>query len=109
VGRGGWTWYTGSAAWMYRVGLESILGFERRGDLLSVTPCIPRTWPGFSLRCRIGRSVYDIEVENPDRITGGFSDAELDGEPVDAAAIPIVDDGEIHRVRVVMREAPAGR
>src|SRR5262249_31931372 len=66
AGRGGWTWYTGSAAWMYRAGLESILGFQRRADGFSVNPCIPFGWPGFALSVRIGRTRYEISVENPE-------------------------------------------
>ena len=57
IGRGGWTWYTGSAAWMYRLGLESILGLRRRGEHLAVAPCVPATWDGFVVRWRHGRSV----------------------------------------------------
>ena len=65
VGRGGWTWYTGSASWMYRTGLEAILGLERRGATFSLNPCIPFAWPGFSIALRIGNTRYEIAVENP--------------------------------------------
>jgi cellobiose phosphorylase len=102
LGRGGWTWYTGSAAWMYRVGLESILGLTRRGDCFAIAPCIPRSWPGFSVRWRHGLSTYEIEVENPGHVTGGVAEAKLDGVLVDARAIPLVDDGGTHRLAVVM-------
>ena len=63
AGRGGWTWYTGSASWMYRAGLESILGIERRGGALSVNPCIPFSWPGFSAVVRFGTARYEITVD----------------------------------------------
>ena len=56
VGRGGWTWYTGSAAWMYRAGLETILGIRRHGAAFSLDPCVPFAWPGFSAVIRIGRT-----------------------------------------------------
>ena len=65
VGRGGWTWYTGSAAWMYRAGLEGILGIRREGDFLVVDPCIPSAWPGFEATVKIGGTRYEIRVDNP--------------------------------------------
>jgi cyclic beta-1,2-glucan synthetase len=106
IGRGGWTWYTGSAAWMYRLGLESILGLRRRGRCFAVAPCIPISWDGFRLRWRHGGSTYEITVENPGRRNRGIAEAVLDGVPVDAGAIPLVDDGAVHRLRVVMGEPP---
>jgi cellobiose phosphorylase len=63
-GRGGWTWYTGSAGWMYRVWLEEVLGFKLRGDLLAIEPTIPKNWPGYTITFRYGRTAYRIEVEN---------------------------------------------
>jgi cellobiose phosphorylase len=63
-GRGGWTWYTGSAGWMYRVWLEEVLGFKLRGDRLAIEPAIPESWPGYSITFRYGRTEYRIEVEN---------------------------------------------
>jgi cyclic beta-1,2-glucan synthetase len=105
MGRGGWTWYTGSAAWMYRLGLESILGLRRRGRSFSVSPCVPAPWEGFVVRWRYGRSDYEIAVENPERRNRGVAEAMLDGEPIDTRSIPLVDDGEPHRVRVVMGES----
>lgn len=109
LGRGGWTWYTGSAAWMYRLGLESILGLVRRGDRLSITPCVPGSWRGFSARWRHGTSVYDIEFQNPHRITRGRIDARLDGEGVDPSSIPLVDDGLTRRLQVaIVAEHPEG-
>ena len=104
IGRGGWTWYTGSAAWMYRLGLESILGLRRRGQRFSVAPCVPGTWNGFVVRWRYGRSLYEITVENPGRTNRGVAEAVLDGDRVDARSIPLVDDGATHRLRVVMGE-----
>jgi cyclic beta-1,2-glucan synthetase len=62
IGRGGWTWYTGSAAWMYRAGLEGILGIRRAGDVLIVDPCIPSDWPGFETTVKVADAVCRIEV-----------------------------------------------
>ncbi|WP_435019716.1 GH36-type glycosyl hydrolase domain-containing protein [Tundrisphaera sp. TA3] len=105
TGRGGWTWYTGSAAWLYRVGLESILGFHLAGDRLAIDPRIAPDWPGFEITYRRGPTTYRIAVENPDGVEVGVVSATLDGQPVDASAIPLADDGAEHAVRVVMGSA----
>ena len=104
VGRGGWTWYTGSAGWLYRAGLESILGLKRHGASFELDPCIPTAWPEYAIVWRFGRSGYEISVANPERRCRGVAKAELDGHPVDPAAIPLVDDGAMHQVRVVVGE-----
>jgi cyclic beta-1,2-glucan synthetase len=103
-GRGGWTWYTGSSGWMYRVGLEGMLGLLRHGAAFSLQPCIPSSWPGYTIDWRFGRSRYAIAVDNPERRCGGVALAELDGTPVDPEAIPLLDDGGTHSVRVVLGE-----
>jgi cyclic beta-1,2-glucan synthetase len=101
-GRGGWTWYTGSAAWMYRAGLESILGVRLdRGDLV-VEPCIPASWPGFRATIRRGRTRYDIVVENPGHLCRGVREASRDGVVVPDSRVPLPDDGGTHVVRIVM-------
>jgi cyclic beta-1,2-glucan glucanotransferase len=105
AGRGGWSWYTGSAAWMYRAGLESLLGLRRRGASFGVDPCIPSLWPGYEIAWRVQGTRYEISVCNPERRCRGVARAELDGVIVDAAAIPIVEDGGTHHVRVVLGHA----
>jgi cyclic beta-1,2-glucan synthetase len=105
VGRGGWTWYTGSAAWMYRAGLETVLGLKRRGNAFSLDPCVPFAWPGFSAVLRFGETRYEITVQNPRQRCRGISTVELDGVPVDATAIPLRDDGRVHTVSAVIGEA----
>jgi cyclic beta-1,2-glucan synthetase len=103
VGRGGWTWYTGSAGWMYRAGLESILGFRRRGARLLVDPCIPRAWPGFEMVFRYHSARYDIVVENPQGVSRGVSSVEVDGVSLDGdLSIRLADDRNTHRVRIVL-------
>jgi cellobiose phosphorylase len=106
TGRGGWTWYTGSAAWLYRAGLEAMLGFQRRGQQLRIEPCIPKNWPGFQLTYQHrGQQVtrYDIGVENPAQVCCGVVSVELDGQMLQAdAAITLLDDGQTHRLRVVL-------
>jgi cyclic beta-1,2-glucan synthetase len=105
AGRVGWTWYSGSAGWMYRAGLESILGLRRQGDTFAVDPCIPAAWPGYAIGWRVGRTRYEIAVANPERRCRGVGTARLDGVPVDPGAIPLVDDGGTHEVRVVLGAA----
>jgi cyclic beta-1,2-glucan synthetase len=104
VGRGGWTWYTGSAGWMYRTGLEWILGFRVRGATLLLDPCVPRAWRGFEIVFRYRSARYDIAVENPHGVTRGVARTELDGAGLRGSPghIPLADDGGTHRVRVIL-------
>ena len=109
VGRGGWTWYTGSAAWLYRTILEAVLGLHRRGDRLLVEPRIPPEWPGFEILYRFHSATYRIAVQNPEGIESGAAtlwlDDQVQGEPV----IPLTDDGRSHEVRVVIGPGSSGR
>jgi cyclic beta-1,2-glucan synthetase len=104
VGRGGWTWYTGSAGWLYRAGLEAILGFRVQGEVLCLAPCIPKAWPGFEIVFKYRSARYEIAVENPDGVCRGVAHAELDGAtlPAGATRVPLVDDGQAHTVRVIL-------
>ena len=103
VGRGGWTWYTGSSGWLYRAGMEWILGFRVRGMYLSIDPCIPRSWPRYSMKFRYHSAIYNIQVENPSSVTRGVALTEVDGKIVPGAAnIPLKDDGATHTIHVVM-------
>jgi cyclic beta-1,2-glucan synthetase len=107
VGRGGWTWYTGSAGWMQRAGIESILGLRILGTSLHFDPCIPKDWPAFGITLRYRSSRYDIDVENPSGVSYGIGLAELDGVAWQAnqAVIPLVDDGAVHKLRIVLGRA----
>jgi cyclic beta-1,2-glucan synthetase len=104
VGRGGWTWYTGSAGWMYRAGLESILGFRVQGATLLVDPCVPKAWPGFEIVFRYHSTHYEIAVENPYGVSRGVKHAELDGTelPGTEARLDLRDDGATHQLRVIL-------
>ncbi len=104
VRRGGWTWYTGAAGWLYRAGLENILGLTKCGDRLHIAPCIPPGWPGFRVRYRHGTTGYEIGVENPQRVARGVVCVDLDGVRLDSPGqgITLRDDGQSHQVRVVM-------
>ena len=103
-GRGGWTWYTGSAGWMYQAGIEAILGFRLRGTTLHVDPCIPRAWPGYEIDFRYLSARYEIVVENPNGVSRGVAHAALDGEtlPEGTTRVPLVDDGRVHKLRVIL-------
>jgi cyclic beta-1,2-glucan synthetase len=103
VGRGGWTWYTASAGWMYQAGLEWILGFRLRGATLLLDPCIPRAWPRYEIDFRYHSARYLVVVENPQGVSRGVAATELDGQPLArGASVPLADDGATHRVRVVL-------
>jgi len=104
AGRGGWTWYTGSAGWLYRAGIETILGVRLAGRFLLVDPCIPKAWPGFEIVLKLRSARYEVAVENPRGVNRGVSYAELDGEPLPQGPvrIPLADDGATHRVRVIL-------
>lgn len=101
VGRGGWTWYTGSASWLYRVGLEAILGFTKKGNTLEINPCIPSDWKQFTIEYRYETSTYSIVVRNPDGVQNGVASVTVDGQIVDRV-IPLMSDGNRHNVIVTM-------
>ena len=90
AGRGGWTWYTGSAGWLYRAGVESILGLRVQADSLVIDPCIPTAWPEFSMTLRYRGAVYEIAVHNPGNVSRGVVAVEFDG------ASQTVSDGKAH-------------
>jgi cyclic beta-1,2-glucan synthetase len=108
VGRGGWTWYTGSAGWMYRVAIESILGFSLQGgNTLRLAPCIPDDWPGFTLRYTLEDGTqYQIEVVNPNGDARTVRSATLDGAAIasnpQGVAIALSRDKQPHQLRIVM-------
>jgi cyclic beta-1,2-glucan synthetase len=102
TGRGGWTWYTGSAAWMYRVGLESLLGFQLHGNSLKIEPCLPRDWPGFEITFRRGNTTHRIVVKNTGHVQTGVRSVSLDGVACSAGEILLASDGKVHQVLLTM-------
>lgn len=96
MGRGGWSWYTGSSAWMYRIYLESILGFHLRGNTLHLAPNLPPSWPGYTLQYRYKSTPYQIHVAK------GPPSCTLDGTPVAAEHIPLIDDGNLHLIEMLV-------
>jgi cyclic beta-1,2-glucan synthetase len=106
LGRGGWTWYTGSASWMHRIALESILGFQLRGSELFLHPCIPAGWKEFTIEYRVGSSTYAITVSNPDGVSCGAVELTIDGTS-GHASIQLADDGKHHEVIASLRSSPS--
>jgi cyclic beta-1,2-glucan synthetase len=102
AGRGGWSWYTGSAAWLYRAGLESILGLRRSGDRLTLDPCIPPEWKGFEISYQYRSATYRITVENPQGLERGIATIRVDGRSREDGTILLTDDEQSHDVRVFM-------
>jgi cellobiose phosphorylase len=102
TGRGGWTWYTGAASWLYRVGLETILGFRLRGNRLQIEPSIPPGWAGYEITYLHGSATYHVIVENTNRIGRGVRNLTLDGQPVPTGTIALADDANRHEIRVSM-------
>ena len=102
VGRGGWTWYTGSAGWLQRAGVESILGLRLRGAFLSVDPCIPKAWKKYEVTVKFRTARYSISVENPGGVSRGVAFAEVDGVEISERPllVALLDDGGRHKVNV---------
>ena len=102
LGRGGWTWYTGSAAWMQRAGVESILGLRMQGRFLLFDPCIPKGWRDYTMSFRYRSARYEIMVENPDGVSRGVLSADLDGSTITERPlrVPLHDDGRTHHIEI---------
>jgi cyclic beta-1,2-glucan synthetase len=102
IGRGGWTWYTGAAGWLYRAGLESILGFQQQGDMLLMNPCIPTHWPRFEVNFKYRSARYEIVVENPHAVSCGVLSCVFDNTTLIEALIPLRDDDATHHVMITL-------
>lgn len=102
MGRGGWTWYTGTSGWMYRVCIEYILGLKIRGDSLIVDPCIPKDWSGYNMKYRYKNTSYIINIKNPYSVNTGVKKVHIDGKLLDDNRVPLLDDGGEHHVDVQM-------
>jgi cyclic beta-1,2-glucan synthetase len=102
VGRGGWTWYTGSAGWLQRAGVEGLLGLRLHGASLRIDPCVPKAWGQFEADVKYRSARYKVLVENPGGVNRGVVSANVDGAELTERPlrVPLVDDGSIHRVKV---------
>jgi cellobiose phosphorylase len=106
TGRGGWTWYTGSAAWMYRLIVESLLGLTLEADKVSFTPCLPADWDGFTIHYRFRETIYHIKVMQNQAGEREATMVTVDGMMQEGQTIALVDDGQEHAVEVVIAEKP---
>ncbi len=102
AGRGGWTWYTGAAGWIYRTGIEDLLGFKKIGDKLVFDPCIPEAWRGFEMKYRFGKSTYIIQVYNPEATGKGVKTVKSDCGECSNGEVLLIDDGKDHLVEVFL-------
>ena len=102
VGRGGWTWYTGSASWFYKAGIEYILGLKIQNNILSINPCIPKEWEDYLIRYKYRRSVYNIKVKNPNGKNTGIVSFKVNGKEIPEKQIKLIDDGNIYEIEVIM-------
>ena len=100
TGRGGWTWYSGSAGWMYQLITDSILGIRLSGNKLSFEPCIPEEWESFKINYRFGSSVYKIVVQQ--KSESGKTSVKLDNVLQDEEFLNLMDDNSEHNVEVVI-------
>lgn len=102
IGRGGWSWYTGAAGWMYRIGIEYILGFKKNGESLIIDPCIPKEWTGFDIKYKYKDTLYNISIKNPEGINRGIKNVTIDGEVFASNIIKVVNDKGEHNVEVIL-------
>ncbi len=102
VGRGGWTWYTGSASWVYRTIVESMLGLEREGERIEIKPNLPPDWSGYDIGYRFGSAQYQIHVEVVNQTGKEGTSVWIDGQAQPETAIRLRDDGQNHDVRVTI-------
>lgn len=102
VGRGGWTWYTGSAGWVYKAGIESILGLRKNGEELTIDPCIPKKWQSYRITYKYGTAEYRITVKNPGNQSKGVERTIEDGNEIKGNTITLSDDGKIHEIEILM-------
>ena len=111
VGRGGWSWYTGAAGWMYRTGVEYVLGLRIEGEFLHLDPCIPKHWPNYEMTLKRDSSSYEIVVENPHAVCKGIVHVEYDGIAISERPVRLrlEDDGSIHTIKVTLGPSPKSK
>ena len=108
IGRGGWTWYSGSASWMYRLGIEMILGLQREGDCLYINPRVPGDWPEYQINYRFGKSLYHIVVKNKEIGKTEKKQMTMDGTVLSDGFIPLSDDSKAHEIVILFSSAEKG-
>ena len=108
TGRGGWSWYTGSASWVYKAGLEDLLGFRKKGNRLTIKPCIPKQWEEFSIRYQYLSTTYILEVHQLKAYEGSVTEILVDGKAIFEGVIQLVDDSAVHHVVINLNGARTG-
>ncbi|SET37424.1 Cellobiose phosphorylase [Natronincola peptidivorans] len=102
IGRGGWSWYTGVSGWMYKVGVEDIVGLKKNADKLMIDPCIPKEWKEYKIKYRYKATYYNIIVKNPEGKNKGIQELLLDGNKLQEKYISLTDDKKEHQVEVII-------
>ena len=103
LGRGGWTWYTGSSSWFYKAGIEYILGLKIREGMLSIKPCIPKEWKEYKIRYEYKTSVYNITVKNPNESeTGEVKEFNVNGQKIEEKQVKLIDNGRIYEIEIIL-------
>ena len=102
IGRGGWTWYTGSSSWFYKTGIDYILGLKIEKGILSLNPCIPKEWEEYQIRYKFGRSIYNIKLKNPNGKNKGVKTFKVNGNEIEEKKIKLEDDGKVYEIEVEM-------
>ncbi len=102
LGRGGWTWYTGSSSWLYKAGIENILGLKIYNNIMEIKPCIPSDWKNYSIQYRYKSSLYNIKIENPNQKSTGITQLKINGEEIEDKKIRLIDNNKIYDVEVIM-------
>ena len=98
------SWLTGTASWVYQAATQHILGIRPTYEGLEIDPCIPRGWDGFRVTRGHRGAVYEIEVDNPDRMSKGVRSVRFDGARIAGNVVPVLGDGRVHRVEVTLGE-----
>ena len=105
-GRGGWSWYTGSASWYYRVGIESIAGFRLNGNSLKLIPCIPNHWASYEISYQHGKTNYRFHIKNPHHLSTGVIKGVIDGKQIENSEIKLTDDGIEKKIELSLEPIP---
>ena len=102
VGRGGWTWYTGSSSWYYKAGIEYILGLKIKEGILQIDPCIPKDWKEYSIKYKWGESIYNIIVKNTNSRNTGVEKFIFNGNEIKEKKIKLINDGKVNEIEIIM-------
>lgn len=102
IGRGGWTWYTGSSSWFYKVGIENILGLSIKKEQLSINPCIPRSWKEYSIQYKYKTNIYNIKIKNPNGKETGVEKFLLNGQEIKDKKILLEDNNKVNEIEIIM-------